>query len=81
MHMPLHTPKTLEMCKKKSMPCLIQRASRCAAVCMSKTTTVFIFHFLYNRKILRENDVFIFYFVGSVVKITLYILLFSSNKE
>ena len=44
-HMALHMPETLEMCKK-SMPCLIEKASRCAADCTSKRTTFFIFHFL-----------------------------------
>ena len=43
--MPLHTPETLEA-SKKSTPCLIKKASRCAADRMSKTTTFFIFHFL-----------------------------------
>ena len=38
MHMPLHMPK-------KSMPCLIKKASRCAADHTSKTTMLFIFHF------------------------------------
>ena len=42
-HVPLHTPKTLEMCKK-SMPCLIEKASRYAADHTFKT--FFIFHFL-----------------------------------
>ena len=31
---------------KKSTPCLIKKASRCAADRTSKTTTFFIFHFL-----------------------------------
>ena len=55
---PLHTPKTLETCKK-STPCLIQKASRCAADRTSKTT-FFIFHFLCNTKIVRENHVYLF---------------------
>ena len=42
---PLYTPKTLER-TKKSTPCLIKNASRCAADRTSKTTTFFIFHFL-----------------------------------
>ena len=54
---PLHTPKTLETCLK-STPCLIKKASRCAADRTSKTT-FFIFHFLYNTKILRENHVYL----------------------
>ena len=43
---------------KKSMPCLIKKVSRCAADRTSKT--FFIFHFLYNTKILRENHVYLF---------------------
>ena len=38
----MHTPKTLEMCKK-SMPCLIRQASKRAADRTSKTTTCFIY--------------------------------------
>ena len=45
--------------QKKSKLCLIQKASRCPAHRMSKTTTLFIFHFLYNTKILRENHVYL----------------------
>ena len=44
--MPLHTPKTLETCKKKSTPCLIKKTSRCEADRTSKTTTFFISHSL-----------------------------------
>ena len=44
MRTPLHMPKT-ETCKK-STSCLTQKALRCAADHMSKTTTFFIFHFL-----------------------------------
>ena len=79
-HASAHT-KNIRDVQKKSMPCLIQRASRCAAVCMSKTTTVFIFHFLYNRKILRENDVFIYFLFRWFSSENCIILLFSSNKE
>ena len=57
---------------KKSRPCLIKKASRCAADCTSKITTFFIFHFLSNTKILRENHVYLCYFIGSVVKIVLW---------
>ena len=76
---PLHMPTTLERCKK-SMHCLIQKASRCAADCMSKTTMLFIFHFLYNTKILGENHVIYFsfhYFSGE----NCIIFLFSLHKE
>ena len=45
---------------KKSTPYLIKKASRCAADCTSKTTTLFIFHILYNTKILRENQMYLF---------------------
>ena len=58
---PLHTPKTLETCNKKSTPCLSRKASRCAADRTSKTTMRFIYfigsvvkivlylHFLYTK--------------------------------
>ena len=55
--MPLHTPETLETCKKKSMPCLIKKVSRCVADHTSITAKFFIFLFLSNTKILRENHV------------------------
>ena len=45
---------------KKSMPCLIKKASRRVADRSSKTTTFLIFHFLWNTKILRENHVYLF---------------------
>ena len=57
---------------KKSTPCLIEKASRCATDRTSKTT-FFVFCFLYNTKILRENHVYCC-LIGSVVKIVLYFL-------
>ena len=45
----------------QKMHCLIQKASRCAADCMSKTIMLFIFHFLYNTKIFGENHVYLFF--------------------
>ena len=54
-----NTPKT-DMCKK-STPCLIQKASRRVSDHTSKTTMLFIFHFLYNTKILRENHTYLFF--------------------
>ena len=56
---PLHMPKILETCKKNT-PCLIQKASRCAADHTSKTTTLFNFHFPFTTKILGENHVYLF---------------------
>ena len=47
-------------CAKKSMPYLIKKASRCATDRTSKTTTFFIFCFLYNTKIVPENHVYLF---------------------
>ena len=64
---------------KKTTPCLIKKASRCAADRTSKTTTFFVFCFLYNTKILRENLVYC-YLIGSVVKIVLY-LYFLYTKD
>ena len=45
---------------KKSMPCLIKKASRCAADHTPKTAKFFIFSFLSNTKILGENHVYLF---------------------
>ena len=47
-------------CAKKRMPYLIKKASRCATDPTSKTTTFFIFCFLYNTKIVPENHVYLF---------------------
>ena len=55
---------------KRNTSCFIKKASRCATDHTSKTTTFFIFRFLYNTKILRENHVYC-YLLGSVVKIVL----------
>ena len=52
---------------KKSTPCLIKKASRCAAYSTSKTAKFIIFPFLSNTK--RKSCVFVCYFIGSVVKI------------
>ena len=57
---PLRTPKTIETCKK-STPCLIKKASRCAADRTSKTTTFFISQFLWNTKILQKNHVYLLF--------------------
>ena len=46
---------------KKSTPCLIQKASRCAADRTPRTITLFIFHFLHNTKILREHHMYLFF--------------------
>ena len=46
-HMSLHLPLHIrDVQKKHTLPCFIQKASRCAADCMSKTTVIFIFQFL-----------------------------------
>ena len=82
MHMPLHTPKTLEMCKKKA--CLVwfkelQGVQQFA--CLKQQRFWSFTFYITERYYEKKMYLFIFYFVGSVVKITLYILLFSSNKE
>ena len=56
--MPLHTPKTLKTWKK-SMPCLIKKASRCAEDGTSKTM-FFIFLFLSKTMIFCENHAYFF---------------------
>ena len=49
-------------CAKKSTPCFIQKASRRVADRTSKTTTtLFIFHFLYSTKILRDYHLYLFF--------------------
>ena len=65
---------------KKSTPCLIKKASRCATDRTSKATTFFIFRFLYNTKILRENHVYC-YLIGSVVKIVSYLIFFYTKDD
>ena len=66
---------------KKSTPCLIKKASKCVTDYTSKTTIFFIFRFLYNTKILRENHVYC-YLIGSVVKIVLYLhLLYTKDSR
>ena len=57
-------PKTLDTCKE-SMPCLIKKASRCAADSTSKTTKV-----PYLSLSVKHKDL-ICYFIDSVVKIVL----------
>ena len=70
--MPLHTPKTLETCKK-SMPCLIKKASRCVIDRMSKTkNVVYLSLSIKHKDLTRKSCVFICYFIGSVVKIVLH---------
>ena len=64
---------------KKSMPCLIKKASRCATDCMSKTTVFFIFYFLYNTKILRENNVYLFIWLVQWWKLY-YIYIFFTQR-
>ena len=59
---------------KKSTPCLIKKASRCAADRTSKTC--FIFHFLYNTQRFYEKIICICYLIGSVV----IIFTFSLHK-
>ena len=55
---------------KKSTPCLIKKASRCAADRTSRTTTFFAFTFCKTERS-YEKIMCICYFIGSVVKIVL----------
>ena len=64
---PLHMPKT-ELCKK-IIPCLVQKASRCAADCISKTSVFLSLTFHKHKDLTKKTCVFIFYFIGSLVKI------------
>ena len=57
---------------KKSTPCLIKRASTCAADCMSKPAKFFYLSLSIKHKDLtRKSCVFVHYFIGSVVKMAL----------
>ena len=76
---PLHMPKT-ELCKK-NIPCLVQKASRCAADCTSKTSVFYLWLSL-NTKILEKNHVCLF--LISLVKIMFLCSLhkgWQSSKE
>ena len=63
------------------MPCLIQKASRCAADRMPKTATFFIFHFLQNTKILLENYVFIIFFHWFSGENCMFLLSFHKGRQ
>ena len=71
---PLHTPKTLETCKKKSTPCLIQKASSCAADRTSKTTVFFIFHFLNTQR--SYEKIICLFFISLVQRWKLHVFFF-----
>ena len=68
----LHTPKTLEI-GKKSTPCLIKKASRCAADRTSNNNVFYLSLSIKHKVLPRKSCVFICYFIGSVVKIVLYL--------
>ena len=72
---PLHKPKTLETCKK-SMPCLIQKASRCATGRTSKTSVFYLALSIKHKDLTRKSCMFIFYLIGSVVKIVYFYFLY-----
>ena len=55
----------------KSTPCLIKKASRCAADRTSKTKTFFIFHFCKTQRSYEKIMCIYLLFLGSVVKIAL----------
>ena len=59
------------------MPCLIQKTSRCAADRMSKMSVFYLSLSIKLEDLMRKSCVFIFYFIGSVVKI---VFLFSLHK-
>ena len=66
---------------KKSTPCLIKKASRCAADRMSKTT-FFYLPLSLKYKDLTKKIMCICYFIGSVVKMVLYLhILYTKNDK
>ena len=70
-----HMPETLETCKNKSMPCLIQKVLRYVADQTSKTSVFYLSLSIKHKDLTRKSSVFIFYFIGSVVKIVFFFSL------
>ena len=67
---------------KESMPCLIKKASRCAADHTSRTTMFFIIlSTFYKMQRSHEKIMCICYFIGSLVKIVLYLHFLDINDE
>ena len=64
---------------KKSTPCLIKKASRCAADCMFKIT-FYLSLSTKHKDLMRKSCVFIYYFIGSVVKIYYIYIFFTERK-
>ena len=59
------------------MPSLIKKTSRCAADHMLKMSVFYLSLSIKHKDLMRKSCVFIFYFIGSVVKI---VFLFSLHK-
>ena len=83
MHMPLHTPKTLEMCKKKKA-CLVwfkelQGVQQIA--CLKQQRFLSFTFYITQRYYEKMMYLFIFYFVGSVVKIALYFYFLQTKND
>ena len=72
-------PKHQTQAKKKSTLHQIKKASRCVVDHKFKTATFFMFHFLQKTKIIQENCVC--FFIGSVVKIALYLHFLYTKDE
>ena len=68
---PLQTPETLDTCKKKNTPCLIKKASRCAADRTLKQQVFYLSLSIKHKDLTRKSCAFVYYFIGSVVKMVL----------
>ena len=71
-HMALHMPETLEMCKK-SMPCLIEKLQGVRQIAHLKEQHFLFFTFYKTQRPCKK---IMCYFIGSVVKIVLYLHFF-----
>ena len=69
---PLHMPKTLETCKKACLVSL-KKLQGVQQIAHLKQQRFLSFTFYKTLRILQENHALICYFIGSVVKIVLYL--------
>ena len=57
--------------QKKNTPCLIKKASRCAADRTLKQQVFYLSLSIKHKDVTRKSCVFVYYFIGSVVKMVL----------
>ena len=71
MHMPLHMPETLEVCKKKACLVWLRKLQDVWQIARLKQQHSLSFTFCKTQRSYKKICVFICYFIGSVVKIVL----------